>query len=239
SVPSSENNSLEADLGPSSAPAEQREFTSLAEEKPKSKTDTSRHAFTGKLKWHNYEVDDATCAFLEWRGRLSVGPFAGANYTSGNVRSFRQRGRGSNGFYRQSGRSANTRPVNEPKENMSESNRNKRPVDIHLGTDVSSHDEKVQEPSSSPSELVEVSGKAETDLQNKLNTVPTVSGPTPRKNYRERSNVSSQSGGQPANIPLIMMQVPLAAQDGRINDSILQCYSAETDNHNLNSHSTL
>ncbi|TNN12845.1 RNA binding Lupus La [Schistosoma japonicum] len=274
-VPSSENNSLEADAWPEpSAPAEQRRITRVAEEKPKSKTDTSRHAFTGKLKWHNYEVDDATCGFPRGRGRLSVGAFAGANYTSGNVRSFRRgkksvlynvlgyggyrsriltdanRGRGSNGFYRQSGRSANTRPVNEPKENMSESNRNKSPVqvavdassapvDIQLGTDVSSHDEKVQEPSSSPSELVEVSGKAETDLQNKLNTVPTVSGPTPRKNYRERSNVSSQSGGQPANIPPNYDAGPVGRARRSYQRQHPPMYSAETDNHNLNSHSTL
>ncbi|CAH8432351.1 unnamed protein product [Schistosoma turkestanicum] len=252
-VPSSENNSLEADAWPEpSAPTEQRRIARIAEEKPKR-----------KLKWHSYEVDDTTCGFPRGRGRSTVGPFAGANYTSNNVRSFRRgyggyrsrilpdtnRGRNSNGFYRHPGRLASIRPVNEPKENTNESTQKNSPVqtsdtsgdpvDAHLSTEVSSHDEKVSDRSLHPSESVELSSQqTETELQNKPSSV-SVPGPIPRKAYRERSNVSSQSGSQSTNIPSNYDAGPIGRARRSYQRQHQPMFPNETDNHSLNSHPTL
>ncbi|CAH8442486.1 unnamed protein product [Schistosoma margrebowiei] len=264
-VPSSENNSLEADAWPEpSAPTEQRRITRIAEEKPKR-----------KLKWHNYEVDDTTCGFPRGRGRHTVGPFAGANYTSSNVRPFRRgkrlafcnssgyggyrsrilpdanRGRNSNGFYRHPGRLGNVRPVSEPKENPNEPSQKNSPVqasdtcsvsvDVHLGTDVSAHDEKVSDRGLHLSESVDVSGQqTDTDLQNnKPSSVSSMPNPTPRKVYRERSNVSSQSGSQSTNIPSNYDAGPVGRARRSYQRQHQPMFPTETDSHNLNSHSTL
>ncbi|CAH8441171.1 unnamed protein product [Heterobilharzia americana] len=255
-VPSSENNSLEADAWPEpSAPAEQRRITRIAEEKPKR-----------KLKWQNYEVDDAACGFSRGRGRHSVGPFTGANYAaSGNVRSFRRgfggyrsriltdanRGRNSNGFYRHPGRMANIRSC-EPKEHTNEPARSSpgQPTSeacnvmidgLQSSTDVSPSAEKVSDGGQNVLESLEASGQqSETELQTpKANTVSVVTGPTPRKGYRDRTNVSSQSGSQMNNIPSNYDAGPVGRARRSYQRQHQPMFPAETENHNLNSHPSL
>nr|CAH8824043.1 unnamed protein product [Trichobilharzia regenti] len=254
-VPSSENNSLEADAWPEpSAPTEQRRITRIAEEKPKR-----------KLKWQNYEVDDTTCGFPRGRGRHTVGPFTGANYTAGgNGRSFRRgyggyrsriaadanRGRSSNGFYRHPGRTANVRPT-ESKETTEPTLRNSpigNPDTCSVSadgapssTDVSPHEEKVSDRGLNAVESSEMPGQ-QTEAEpttSKSNPVSVASGPTPRKGYRERSNVSTHSGSQVANIPPNYDAGPVGRARRSYQRQHQPMFPAETDSHNLNSHPTL